>query len=159
MKALEYLADAIMEYTLYSDPTSQQYRYRNPLGLKVFCTHALLFKDCPECKFHPPEMTKEYNGTIVPRMYDRDTGLRIFNSHIQGYQASLYDLKLKCSGHSKSKVRANSSIKELIRSYYLPDGTAACVARFLRKALNDESITENTPIEYFVKPGNGVVHA
>jgi hypothetical protein len=159
MKNVEYLCDAIMSYTLYADPSSQQYHFRNPLGLKVFCGHALLFKDCPECKNHPPEMTKSYNGVTVPRLYDRETGLRIFGTHVQGYQASLYDLHLKCSGKSKSKVRDTSSIKELIRSYFLPDGTAACVARFLRKATGDDSITEDTPIYTFVESEKEVAHA
>jgi len=161
--SIEMLCDAIANYTHYADPASAQYRYRNPLGLQMFCSHAQPYKDCDECHARPPEATKRYNDgsreIVVSRKYDRETGMRIFDTHVQGYQASLYDLHLKCSGKSKSKVRNTSTLKELIRSYYLPDGTAACVARFLRKATGDESITESTPIEYFVKSENGVVHA
>jgi hypothetical protein len=139
-----------MAYAHYSDPLSLQYQFRNPLGLHMFCTHAQFFKNCPTCKFAPPPQIHQFrHGRLADRRYDEETGLLIFNNHIQGYQKGLADLEIKCSGKSKSQVRATSSIKELIRAYYLPDGTAPLVARYLRKALADESITDSTPINYF----------
>ncbi len=137
---VEALADSIIAFTSYCDPGSAQYRYRNPLGLMAFCRHALPFRKCAEC-VEPKSARIEY---------DPDTGMRIFRSHIRGYQYAIYDLQIKCEGRSYSKVRRTSSIRELIRSYYLPDATADCSVCFLRKALDDDSITEDTPIEYFV---------
>jgi hypothetical protein len=140
---LEALCDSIVAYTHYTDPTSVQYRLRNPLGLLAFCMHANPYKGCPECKEATPGMSKH--------AYDVDTGLRVFQNHVSGYHSALYDLKVKCSGKSRSKVKNTSTLKELIRSYYLPDGTANYAARFLRKALGDDTICEDTPIEYFVE--------
>lgn len=147
---VEALADSIIAFTNYTDPGSAQYRYRNPLGLMAFCRHALPFLKCTEC-VEPKSSRIEY---------DPDSGMRIFRSHIRGYQYAIYDLQIKCQGRSYSKVRKTSSIRELIRSYYLPDGTAEYSVRFLRQALGDEAITEDTPIEYFVTvEEKGVVNA
>jgi hypothetical protein len=151
MNKLECLMDGIIAYTEYSQPSSDQYRFRNPLGLQMFCPHATFFKNCPTCRNGeiPTEHLYKASGHTIHRQYDKKTGLRIFNNHIQGYQSGLADLEIKCSGRSKSKVRETSSIKELMRSYCLPDGTASMVARFLRKALGDDTISETTPIGYF----------
>jgi hypothetical protein len=138
---LEALADSIIASSAYSDPTSVQYKYRNPLGLMAFCRHAKPYKKCTDGCSTPKSDRHEY---------DPKTGLRIFKTHVRGYQCALSDLEIKCSDRSYSKVRKTSSIRELIRSYYLPDGTAGYAARFLRKALGDETITEETRIEYFM---------
>jgi hypothetical protein len=153
MKRLEALADAIISRSFYTDPESAQYQHRNPLGLRAFCRHHVVVVNCEECK-DKPLMHKNNEGTHL-RRYDDKTGMRIFDSHIQGYTSGLYDLEKKCTGNSYSKVQKCSSIRELMRSYYLPDGTAESVARFLRKALHDESISEHTPIEYFVSEKGG----
>ena len=151
MRRIEALLDAISSYTLYSQPDSLQYQFRNPLGLQQFCSHAQWFKNCPICRHNPPPNHHKYDdGRVAIRNYDLDTGMRIFRTHMQGYQHALQDLEIKCGDKSKSKVRGNSSIKELIRAYNLPDGTAVHVARYLRKALADESINENTPINSFM---------
>jgi hypothetical protein len=150
LSKLEALADAIIAHNNYALPDHPQYQFRNPLGLQMFCPHALYFKNCPECKNGGfPTEHPTYSRPLTKR-YDMETGLRIYNNHIQGYQSGIEDLRIKCSGRSKSKVRDTSTIKELIRSYCLPDGTAQAVARFLRKALKDDSITEKTPIGYFL---------
>ena len=159
MNKLEVLADSIIHYTDYSNPESLQYQYRNPLGLQMFCSHAQPFKTCHTCCTATISTMHLYeSGATVQRKYDVSTGLRIFDSHIQGYQAGLYDLRIKCSGKSKSKVTENSSIRELIRSYYLPEGTASYAAKFLRRALKDQSISEDTPINYFVTVKEEVVN-
>ena len=150
MNRIEALADAIIASTLYTSPDSEQYQFRNPLGLRAFCPHHSAVNNCEQCRNKPLEVVRRYETGVTSRKYDPATGMRIYDSHVQGYSSGIYDLKTKCAGKSKSKVRKDSSIKELIRSYYLPDGTASYVARFLRKALKDETITENTPIEYFV---------
>lgn len=142
MKKLEALADSIIAYTLYTDPASAQYRFRNPLGLLVFCSHRMPYKQCPDCKITGPV------GYRHP--FDTETGIRIFSTYLSGYSSGLFDLELKCTGRSGSKVRSDSTLRELIRSYFLPDGTTIGVSRFLRKALRDDTINEKTRIHYFM---------
>lgn len=151
MNRLEALADAIIAHNNYSLPDHPQYQFRNPLGLQMFCPHACYFKNCPECKNGDFPTQHTYGRTVNFKKYDKDSGLRIYNNHIQGYQAGIQDLLIKCSGKSKSKVRDSSTIRELIRSYCLPDGTAIPVVRFLRKALRDETISDKTPISFFLE--------
>jgi len=161
---LEALCDAIVSTTLYSLPDSDQYRFRNPLGLRMYCDHGMFFKNCDICSVHLPSEKKEFTegpnaGQIRVRRYDKETGMRIFGSHVDGYCAALHDLGMKCRGRSKSKVYEDSPIRELIRSYYLPDGTAEPVVRFLRRALKDDSITKHTPINFFVAREEETVNA
>jgi len=77
--------------------------------------------------------------------------LRKFPSLLGGYGAGLYDLKVKCSGESRAKLEDQFNLKGLIRVYSLPDQTVIYVTRFLRKALNDESIKDTTELSYFVE--------
>jgi len=77
--------------------------------------------------------------------------LRHFNSLLGGYGAALYDLSVKCSGKSRAKLDEQFDLRGLIRVYSLPDQTSMYVARFLRKALKDDSIKETTGLSYFVE--------
>lgn len=118
MKRIEALADAIQKYSGALEPDSAGYIARNPGLLRAFSTK------------HP----KDANG------------LRIFQSWLDGYQALLFDLQVKVSGKSRSKVGADSNLKDLMQSYLLPSGTADYVARFMRRALKDDSITAATKL-------------
>src|SRR5258708_31926862 len=107
---LESLCDAIVSTTLYSVPDSDQYRFRNPLGLRMYCDHGMFFKNCEHCSVNLPSEKKEFTdgpcaGQVRVRRYDKETGMRIFSSHVDGYCAALHDLGMKCQGRSKSKVR------------------------------------------------------
>jgi hypothetical protein len=76
--------------------------------------------------------------------------LRKFKSLHAGIVSGLFDLKLKCSGKSNAKL-GDGTIKDLMRVYNLHDGTDKHVAKYLRRACNDQAITENTKLDYFVE--------
>jgi len=121
MNRLEALADAIAAVNGFKDPDSQAYQLRNPLGLKDF-----------------------NNGVCLKK-------LRRFNSLLGGYAAGIADLKIKCSGKSRAKLEDQFNLQGLMRVYYMPDQTTIYVARFLRKALRDDTIKETTELSYFVE--------
>lgn len=123
MKKLEALADAITACTGYANPASEEYQCRNPLSLKAFS----------------------------PTHEKTESGMRIFPNLESGYAAALFDLKMKCSGESRAKVKKDSNLKELVRCYSMPNPIADRIADFLQKALGDTSITAETRLEYFVE--------
>ena len=123
MNRIEALADALSSKTAYADPQSEEYQCRNPLSLKAF----------------------------LPQQERTDTGLRKFHNIEAGIKACLYDLKIKCSGISVANIKADSPIRRLIRCYSMPDHITSDVVEYLRKALDDDSITSDTPIAYFVE--------
>lgn len=117
---LEALAEAICAYSGYSDPASPLYAARNPGGLKS-----------------------------VGSQPNDEKGNRTFRSVIDGLQATFYDVELKVSGRSRAKLKPDSTLIDLSTSYNLPILTATAWARFLRKALNDQTISAHTPLSYF----------
>ena len=121
MRRLEALADAMMHYSGYGNPDSAAYRTRNPGLLKAFSQR------------HPRN----------------DEGHRVFRSFVDGYQALLYDLEIKCAGKSRSKLAPDSTLVDLMRAYGLPDTQASFVAKYLKKALLDESVSAVQPLSYF----------
>jgi len=123
MNRLEALADAIAACTNYSDPASEEYQCRNPLALKTF----------------------------TPKHEKSESGLRVFKRFESGHKAALYDLQVKCAGDSRAKVTKDSSLKELIRCYSMPNQIVDYVVVFLKKALQDETISAETQLHYFVE--------
>lgn len=126
MNRIEALADAISACTGYTDPASEEYQCRNPLSLKAFSV--------------------KHEKT--------DSGLRAFKNLESGHKAGLYDLKVKCAGDSRARVSKDSSLKELIRCYSMPNQTVDYVVVFLKKALGDDTITPETPLHYFIERGS-----
>ena len=120
---VEALADAIAACTAYTDPASEEYQCRNPLALKVF--------------------SQKHEKT--------ESGLRVFKNFESGHKAALYDLRIKCEGDSRARVSKESSLKELIRCYSMPNQTVDYVVVFLKKALGDESVSPDMPLSYFVE--------
>lgn len=118
---LEALAEAVSAYSGYSDPASPLYAARNPGGLKA-------------------------SGQP-----DDEHGNRVFRSVIDGLQALFFDVELKVTGRSRAKLKPESTLIDLSTSYNLPILTATAWARFLRKALNDSTISAHTPLSFFTK--------
>ena len=122
MRKLEALADSIVNFSGAQDPSSAAYQARNPGALKAFS----------------PKHSKD------------KTGLRVFKSWLDGYQALLFDLQIKCAGKSTFKqISAASNLSQLSVSMGMSASTGRYLAKFLRQALADEAITEATPISYF----------
>jgi hypothetical protein len=118
---LEALADALAFYSRSFDPESPAYRYRNP-GLLP----AILLKH--------------------PRSAD---GKRFFISYLDGYQALLFDLKVKCSGLSKTNLTQQSTLLDLMASFGHNKAATKYVAKFLTKALGEE-IPLDVQLSYFL---------
>ena len=123
---IEALADAWIEYgTRFSDPNSEEYLCRNPGALKWFPTQKLHAKT--------------------------ESGMRKFRSFIDGYQALCFDFEVKCKGESRSRVTKEATLTDLVIAFSVPETTAKYMARFLRKALNDQNISEKTRLSYFLE--------
>ena len=117
---LEALADAISYINLAHEPESPAAQNRNPGMLKAFSLNHI-----------------------------RDAGgHRVFNSVLDGYQALLYDLRIKISGKSHARLPENATIMDLLHVYGHSIETARSVAKRVRKALN-EPITADTPLSFF----------
>ncbi len=120
---LEALADALAKYSGWHDPESAAYQNRNPGALKAFTM-----------KHHRDE-----------------AGMRVFYSHMDGYQALLFDLTVKCSGMSRTRLKKASVLRDLMVVYGQPATAADYVAKFLRKAMRDQCISADTPLSQFVE--------
>lgn len=123
LKRLEALADAIARYTGWYDPESPVYQNRNPLALKA----------------HSPQHPRDING------------LRQFQSVLDGYQAGLFDLSIKCSGKSRTRLKPESTLLDLMLAYGHPATMADYVAKYLKRALQDSTISKTTQLSYFLE--------
>jgi hypothetical protein len=72
--------------------------------------------------------------------------VRIFDSFQDGYQALNFDLKTKCSGRSRSKLKPENTLTDLLRVYGHAETERA--VRFLQSALHTD-INEKQPLAFF----------
>ena len=121
---IEALLDAIGKLNGCFDPEQEAYRLRNPLLIKSFAR---------------------------PGKHQIDEkGRRIFSSFLNGYKACLFDLELKVSGRSRARVDVNSTLEQLLACYEIRTKMAIDhVISFVRRALNDQSISAATPVSFF----------
>jgi hypothetical protein len=127
---LEFLCDAIAEYTGSHDPRSRAYKLRNPIALKE------------------PIVVRNGEGKAVELRFG---DLRQFKSLVHGYEAALFDLKMKCSGRGLSGLSKFSTIADLTEFYGMQPGSAGNVADYLSFALEDEGITKDSQLFIFLK--------
>jgi len=117
------LVDALARLNGCHNPSSRAYKNRNPLLLKVFSEK---------------------------HVRDAD-GYRIFSSWASGYTNSENDLTIKVSGKSHSKLQSTDTLRDLVKFF----GNQGCAARgvknFLRAALENDEIYENTKLEWFIE--------
>lgn len=123
LNRLEALADAIAHYNLAHEPTSAAYQSRNPGLLRA-----------------------------ISLKHSRDEhGNRLFNAYIDGYQALLYDLRLKASGQSFAKLPPSATINDLMRAYGHSGALVGQrIARYITKAMQTE-IRATTELKYFLE--------
>ena len=124
-RKVESLLDAIAAvYGAFHDPDSLAYKLRNPLLIKSFSTPG-------------KHLTNE-------------EGLRQFDSFLSGYTACAYDLVKKVSGASRARIATSDPLSALLKIYGLTELRGQRkVVNFLRRALSNEEISEETPISYF----------
>src|SRR5579871_643054 len=123
VRKIEALADAITKSTGYLNPENELYSSRNPIGLPA----------------------------VSPKHVRDSRGKRVFHSVLDGYQAALFDLELKCSGKSKAKLKPNATLRDLMVVYGYPEAMGDVCSKFLRKALGDPTIKGTTPLSFFVE--------
>lgn len=126
---VEFLCDAIAEYAGSHDPRSQAYKLRNPLALRA------------------TKLVSGKGGKKVIQIGE----MRAFRSWLNGYEAALFDLRLKCSGRSQSSVSQYSSIADLTRYYGMREEAAKGVADYLSFALEDQKISPETKLFVFLR--------
>jgi len=120
---IEALADALAYYHKSHEPDTIAYRNRNPGNLK-----AISFKNAKDAE-----------------------GLRVFNSVLDGYQALLFDLRIKCSGKSRAyRFDENPTVESLMLAYGQGKPAAKYVAKQITKALNFE-VRLDTPLGFFLE--------
>lgn len=123
LNKLEVLADAISYNNKAHEPETPAYQNRNPGNLLAFS-----FK-------HPRD----------------EQGRRIFSSFLDGYQALLFDLRIKCAGKSRANISDKANLNDLMKSYGQSGSLAGrFIAKRIKKALNAD-VTELTPLSFFLE--------
>lgn len=121
---IEALLDAIGNLKGMSNPDSLTYQIKNPLHIKSFAR---------------------------PGKHEIDEeGRRIFPSWLAGYKASLFDLEMKVSGKSRTGIRENDKLTNLLKVYGIEERLGQQqICKFLKRALKTDDLTPDTPLSYF----------
>jgi hypothetical protein len=120
---IEALVDALVDLLGSSNPDGELYAIRNPTGLTSFS---------------------------LPGKGELDeSGRRIFKSWAAGYHAACYDARIKISGDSRAGVKKDDKLENFLRVMKIDKFSQKQVVEFLRRALEDQSITAETPLSYF----------
>lgn len=120
---LDSLAEAIMAYSGYRDPEGVLYQARNPGALRA---HA------------------------VTVLRDLDN-YRVFSCFKAGFDALMADLRTKCSGQSHTSLTQQSTLRDLIKVNGLPLTISGYLVTFLRKALQDQTLTDQIHLGFFLE--------
>ena len=119
---IEALLDALANLNGAHIPSMRAYKNRNPLLLKAFS-----------------------------EKHERDAdGYRIFNSWSSGFNNGINDLQIKCSGNSHSRLQPTDTLKDLVKHFGNDASACRAVKNFLRVALNNMDIYENTELSFFM---------
>jgi hypothetical protein len=121
---VEAIVDAISRLNGIGNPETDCYHLRNPLLIRSFAR---------------------------PGKHETDEkGRRVFTSLLSGYKAALYDCELKLSGNSRAGLKPEDTLTNLLGVYGIKEpGGISNIVSFLRRALNDQNISKDTPLTYF----------
>jgi len=107
----------------FDDPESKAFKLRNPLLLKTYRPE----KQCD---------SEHY---------------RIFSSLMGGFKAGIADLQAKCSGKN-NRLSAANTLKDVFAVFgFANEATARKMVLFLRRSLQDDSISLNTPLSWLLE--------
>lgn len=107
----------------FDDPESKAFRLCNPLLLKTY---------------RPEKKVDSEN-------------YRIFTSVMGGFKAGIADLQAKSSGKNH-RLSDENSLRDLLVLYgFANEQTVKKIILFLRRSLQDENISANTPIKWFLE--------
>lgn len=133
-RKLEALAEAVASVSGYHVPGSVLHTARNPGGLRA----CRLFK-CGQYIWQPRDQH----------------GNRKFRSITDGLQALIFDTQLKLQGMSRHCLQPSSTLQDFAVSHGQPPTAGDAYAKFLRKALSDETINKKTELMYFLEDSDG----
>ena len=124
---IEALVDAIAHLKgSLSNPDSDLYQIRNPLGL--------------------PSFSRPGKNEID------DQGRRVFTSALAGYRASCFDMEKKISGESRAGIKADDKLENILRVYGVTELLGQQqVIKFLKRALKNQEISRQTPLSWFLE--------
>lgn len=123
---IEALVDAIGKLNGIHNPESEVYSLRNPLRIKSFS------------KPGKHQITSD--------------GLRVFDFFLSGYKAGVFDITLKLEGKSRSGLKPDDALSNLLSVYGFKEKLPVDnIVTFLRRALKDPSISATTPLTYFLR--------
>lgn len=126
MNRIEVIVDAIGKLNGIHDPESTAYSLRNPLLLESYAQpgkHAI-----------------------------DEEGRRVFDTFLQGYHAAVFDVTVKISGKSRTKLRPENELEHLLGVYKIKSvWDVDKILSFLRRALKDQDIGRHTLLSYFME--------
>lgn len=126
---VEALLDAIGRLNQIGVPESLAYRLRNPLLLKSYAK--------------------------LGRHTTNSDGLRTFTSLLAGLKAGIFDLELKLKGLSRAGLKSTDQLRNLLGVYGIHEKAAIDnIVAFIRRAINDESVSATTPLSFFIEKEN-----
>ncbi len=81
-----------------------------------------------------------------------EEGYRVFTSYLGGYRSAVFDAIIKIGGKSNSGLLKTDKLKNYLGTMGLKqDAELTSVVSFLKKALQDPSISLQTPLSYFAE--------
>jgi hypothetical protein len=108
---------------VFDDPESKAFRLRNPLLLKTY---------------RPEKKVDSEN-------------YRVFSSVMGGFKAGVADVQAKSSGKNH-RLSEDNTLRDLLVLYgFSNEQTVKKVVLFLRRALQDENVSANTPLKWFLE--------
>ena len=85
-----------------------------------------------------------------------ENGIRVFGTLQGGLRALISNLESKCEGKTRAqtdnggKINQQSSLNELCKTF--PFIKTRKIVEYLRDALDDQALSERTPLQYFLSP-------
>ena len=116
-----------------------------PLALAIARTCGAFTPDSEAFQLNNPGLLRAFSDRHKDEAHQ---GHRRFLSWQAGFKALCYDLTLKCAGESRSKLLRTDPLYRLLGIWEIKQFNKT--VNFLRRAIGDENITENTPLEYFI---------
>ncbi len=126
-RRIEALVDSLVHLLgSASNPDSELHQIRSPIGLFNFS--------------RPGKCTLDSKGR------------RVFGSWLAGYKAACFDIKTKCSGNSRARLKSDDKLENLLGVMGIKEKLGQeQVVKYLRRSLKNPSISRTTPLSYFVE--------
>ncbi len=126
MNRLEALALSIAKMNgAFDDPTSDAFRTCNPGRMRTYRPE----KKCDSDHY------------------------RIFTTMMGGFKALIAELQARMSGQNH-RLSAENSLRDLLSMYgFAHDAAVRKIVLFVQKSLQDDSVTANTKLSFFIEAG------